>query len=219
MYRVTVRAFDGFFTETVDVTVAVNNKEEPGTVTVSSRQPQVNTPFIASLTDPDGSISNATWVWERSTDRVNWNEVSNSVLATYTPVSGDVGYYLRIVVTYVDGQGTDKRATSVSQYQVRESPVSNLPPRFPSSEDGRRLVREGNRPVMDVGDPVEAEDTDREDADSLTYSLSGPDADAFDIDDSTGQLRTKAAPDYETRTRYVLEVIATDPPTNRPPSP
>ena len=49
---------------------------------------------------------------------------------------------------------------------------------------------------MDIGRPVSATDADN---DALTYSLDdSTDADSFSIDASSGQLRTRAALDYET---------------------
>ena len=54
----------------------------------------------------------------------------------------------------------------------------------------------------DIGAPVAASDAD--DA-ALTYTLSGTDAASFDIDDrATGQLKTKADLDYETKASYAL---------------
>ena len=48
------------------------------------------------------------------------------------------------------------------------------------------------------------------DNDSLTYTLSGTDAAAFDIIRTTGQLKTKAALDYETQTVYTVTVAVSD---------
>ena len=41
---------------------------------------------------------------------------------------------------------------------------------------------------------------------TLTYSLSGTDASAFDIS-STGVITFKTAPDYETKSEYNIDVI------------
>ena len=42
------------------------------------------------------------------------------------------------------------------------------------------------------------------------YSLGGADADSFEIDSETGQLKTKAPIDYETQNTYTVTVTATD---------
>ena len=86
------------------------------------------------------------------------------------------------------------------------NPVHAAPPVFPATETGAREVPENTPPGVNIEDPVSATDADetgddttpvREFGDTLTYSLSGPDAASFDIDPSTGQLITKAALDFE----------------------
>ena len=64
-------------------------------------------------------------------------------------------------------------------------------------------------PNANIGDPVAAMDVD--DGDTLTYTLGDtPDDDAFAIVPTTGQLQTKAALDYETKTDYEVTVTAAD---------
>ena len=55
-----------------------------------------------------------------------------------------------------------------------------------------------------------ATDADTDSGDTLTYSLSGRDAASFAIIASSGQLQTKTALDYETKSRYSVTVTATD---------
>ena len=44
----------------------------------------------------------------------------------------------------------------------------------------------------------------------MTYSLGGTDASFFDIDTSTGQLKTKVALDHETKASYEVTVSVRD---------
>ena len=81
----------------------------------------------------------------------------------------------------------------------------NQPPAFPSTETGRRSIPEDT--TGNIGPPVTATDPD---ADTLTYSLSGTDANDFSINTSTGQVRTQAALDYETKDTYHVTVSVTD---------
>ena len=68
---------------------------------------------------------------------------------------------------------------------------------------------EGTAAGADIGAPVTwPEDPDVDDA--LTYTLGGTDAASFDIVRTTGQLQTKAALDYSTKTSYDVTVTATD---------
>ena len=83
-------------------------------------------------------------------------------------------------------------------------------PEFPEDEDGMRSVAENSAAGTEVGAPVAAIDKDADD--TLTYTLSGADADAFEIDSETGQITVGAgtALDAETRTEYSVDVTATD---------
>lgn len=45
---------------------------------------------------------------------------------------------------------------------------------------------------------------------TVTYTLTGTDSSAFNIDSSTGVVTFKVAPNYETKTSYVVTVVATD---------
>ena len=75
----------------------------------------------------------------------------------------------------------------------------NSPPEFPTAEDGARSVDENTPAGRNIGAPIRATDAD---SSRLTYSISGPDASSFDVVASSGQLRTKAALDYESRDSY-----------------
>ena len=84
----------------------------------------------------------------------------------------------------------------------------SLPPSFPATESGARAVPENTAAGVDFGEPFVA--TDPDSGDSLSYSLGSPDAASFAIDASTGQMRTEATLDHETRSEYSVTVIATD---------
>ena len=71
-----------------------------------------------------------------------------------------------------------------------------------------RTVDENEPAGTIVGAPFVATDADN---DRLSYFLSGTDAAAFEINSSSGQLRTRAVLDFETQQRYLVDVTATDP--------
>ena len=79
-------------------------------------------------------------------------------------------------------------------------------PAFPSTRT-ERMVAEDRGPTYAIGPPVAAIDGDN---DTLTYTLGGTDAASFDIDTTTGQLRTKAALDRETKSSYSVTVSVSD---------
>ncbi|MDE0638630.1 MAG: cadherin domain-containing protein [Candidatus Poribacteria bacterium] len=84
----------------------------------------------------------------------------------------------------------------------------NTPPVFSDGASTTRSIAENTASGTGIGSPISATDADI--GDTLTYSLSGTDAAAFSIDSSTGQLRTAAALDYETKKVYSLTITATD---------
>ena len=53
----------------------------------------------------------------------------------------------------------------------------------------------------DVGKPIPADDPENDD---LTYSLVGPDAGDFDVEDDSGQLLTRSPLDFETKTHFLV---------------
>ena len=79
--------------------------------------------LTATLTDPDGSISNITWQWASSPNgSSNWATISGAASARYTPVDGDVGNYLRAMASYTDGHGAGKSAQAVTANPVEDAP-------------------------------------------------------------------------------------------------
>ena len=104
----------------------------------------------------------------------------------------------------------------VAEAKVQRSEANNAAPVFPDQDIDRvgdqsvetsRSVEENTDPKVGFGDPVAAEDKD---GDLLLHTLSGPDAASFTID-NIGQLKTKAALDFETKPTYMVTVTANRP--------
>ena len=51
------------------MTVHVIDAEDPGTVSLTAREPQAGRTVVATLSDPDGGIILSTWKWESSDER------------------------------------------------------------------------------------------------------------------------------------------------------
>ena len=81
------------------------------------------------------------------------------------------------------------------------------PPEF-SVETASRTIAENTTTGVAIGAPVTASDPDT--ADTPACTLGGTDANFFDIDTSSGQLRTKAALDYEVKNTYQISVSVRD---------
>ena len=195
-----------------DVIITVTNVDEDGTVTLSAVQPRIGVPITATLTDPDGDISNVSWVWTNGSDTLDEDDAKK---ATYTPVADDNGKTLTATATYTDGHGPgkEKAGTSLNMVVVDNR---NRAPEFPDLDretEGRqtattREVAENTAAAADIADAVAA--TDPNTNDSLTYTLGGPDAASFDIVVGSGQLMTKAALNREVKDTYTVTVKATD---------
>ena len=233
-YKVTVVARDdaGHRSET-SVTVVVTNVNEDGSVTLSSIQPAVGTPLTATVTDPDGEVTNVIYQWTSGPTEASADveDIDNATSATYMPTAGDpadeddtgdIGNFLRVRVYYNDPQGPDDTDTAdtiehqrdvevVSKNAVRELPETNAAPVF-AERLVMREVAENTAADGAVGDPVKATDGDE---DVLTYSLSGgADKDAFKVDQASGQIKvgddTKL--NFEgTQATYTVEIKAEDP--------
>ena len=212
-YEVDVTATDANGSAVTRVTVDVTNVGEPGSLGLSSVQPQVEAAFTATLTDLDIVLGATTWTWERSTSSGGgWQLVSGATANSYTPVVGDIGYYLRVTATYRDGYSpdTDISISAVSRNRVQAKPPVNTAPEFPPGPT-TRSVPENARANVTVGTPVVAGDA--ETAGQLSYTLTG--SDKFTVDSATGQIRVAANPmfDYETVPSHTVTVTATDPGT------
>ncbi len=88
-----------------------------------------------------------------------------------------------------------------------EATAPNQPPMFDDVTGTARTIAENTPANRPIGERVTATDPD---GDQLTYYLEGTDADFFSITGRTGQLRTKAALDYETQDTYAVTVAVRD---------
>ena len=137
VYEVTVEATDGVgYTGTKDVKVTVTNVNEDGTVTMSQLQPRVGVPITASVTDPDGDVSNVTWQWYNGTftpENLDQNAaIAKATSATYKPVAADIDDIddtLTARAMYTDGHGEGKTAMGVSaNLRWPRTPGTSRPP-------------------------------------------------------------------------------------------
>ena len=206
------------------VTVNVTDVDDPGVVSLSAQQGQVNVALTARLTDDDATsdqIDDAKWKWEHSsTENGPWTEILTTTGVGYTPL-GVEDKYLRVTATYTDGHDSDKSEQVVSAHAVRAAPPNNAPPVFSDEDDGTpgaievgRKVDENSPPGTNVGKPVTANDSA---GDVLTYTFgTGNDEGSYRIDAATGQITVgpRTALDREgtpPNPDDTVEVIATDP--------
>ena len=200
-------------TPTIDailaVTITLTDQDDDGSITLSSDPPSAGTTVTATLEDQDGVKAGVavTWLWEISSDQNTWTPISDATTNSYTPGTDDIGDYLRVTATYADELGAGKTAQTESA-AILSAPPTNLQPSF-TDPTATRTVAENTPAGQPIGEPVAAAHLDT--VGTLTYSLGGNDAASFDLDTSSGQLKTKVVFDFETdATSYSVTVSVGD---------
>ena len=113
-------AADTAVDDSIGVTVTVTNVDEDGTVTLPATAPVVGTPIMARVTDPDNVVDGSvTWQWASSDAMAGtYTDIEAATDASYTPVDGDVGNYLRATASYDDGVGSTDTGEAISANPV-----------------------------------------------------------------------------------------------------
>ena len=192
----------------IDVTITVTDADEEGAITFSLVPPSAGTALTATLRDDDVPISGEAWSWEISDNgQTNWTNITGANASTFTPQHSDIGKYLRVKATYSDSFGENKEAQAVTG-AVLTTPPTNQQPSF-SDATATRSILENTAADTNIGGPLAAIHADN--VGTLVYSLDANDATNFDIDSSTGQLKTKTKFNYETPpTSYTVTVSISD---------
>ena len=122
VYEVTVVVSDpARNSDELAVRVTVTNVEETGTITFSSLRPKAGIPLTASLTDPDGGVTDLEWAWSRSGTGTDFEDDDRPMSATYTPVAADIGTTLTATATYRD----NSLAAGAADIPLLEAPSCN----------------------------------------------------------------------------------------------
>ncbi len=224
-YAVTVKASDGNGgTASIAVTVNLTDVEEalPNRVPVSDEGDSAertlaentaggeNVGLPLTATDPDEDTLTYSLSGEDA-DSFDLNAATGQLL-TKEGVSYDYENKSTYAVTVAAEDGGHAVATiavTVNLTDVEEVPPNNAPV-FDEGDSATRTLAENTAGGENVGLPLTATDPDE---DTLAYSLTGEDADSFDLNAATGQLTTRegAAYDYEAKSTYAVTVTAEDP--------
>ncbi|MCG9127098.1 cadherin domain-containing protein, partial [Candidatus Poribacteria bacterium] len=159
----------------------------------------VNIGSAVSATDADDDTLNYSL---GGTDATSFDIVSTSgQIRTKAALDYETKSSYSVTVTATDGNsGSDSISVTISVTDANDAPTF-------ASDSVSLSVAENTDADTVFGDPISATD---EDGDTLIYSLGGTDASSFTIDSTNGQLKTKAALDYETKSSYSVTVTATD---------
>ena len=175
------------------VTISIVNVEEAGSVTLQHEPLRNGTTITATLADPDGSVSDQAWHWNRSED-----VITDANANTYTATGDDVGHVLSATVHYRDGHGPGKSANAVTA-----SAVGNDAPTFSETTPSRSIDENANAGT-NVGTPITATDPN---GDSVQYSV--PSDSGFAVD-ANGQITSTSVLDHETSASHTVTLAASD---------
>ena len=125
------------------------------------------------------------------------------------------GNSLNIRNTVINGQSYTLVANKLASgsWEIEEIADSTAPtttnttPTFTEDTSTTRSVAENTSANVNIGNAVAATDPEN---DTLTYTLSSTDAASFDIESTTGQLKTKSTLDYKTKSTYTVTVTVSD---------
>ena len=155
---------------TTTVTLTLTNVDEAGALAAWSVAPNKDVALAApALTDPDGSISSKTYQWKKADSATGpYTNISGATSATYRPLVGDVGKYLKVVVSYTDGHGSGKSLTSAASAAVGNT---NAAPVITGSIAAAISGTIGQTFAPDIIDTGKFTASDPNSADTLTYAL------------------------------------------------
>ena len=226
-YAVTIAVADGnggsaSITVTINIT-DVNENRAPvfsdGTTTkrtvalpagIPAGDYDIGAPII--VTDPDGDTMTHTLggpnadLFHTYASRTANGAYSLQLTTRGKALHDGTGTTYSVIVSVSDTSGASSRITvTINVTDVNGN--TNTAPTFTDGTRTTRSIAENTAAGIHIGTAITATDVDN---DTLTYTLSGTDAAAFEIDATTGQLKTKAALDYETKTTYTVTVTASD---------
>ena len=166
--------------------------DQMGTVTLSSMAPVVGAALTATLTDPDGSVTGEAWQWSRSMMMDGtFMPIDGATMMAYTPMEGDVGYYLRVTVMYTDGHGSGKSAM-----ETTDEMVMVLSSDYTLSALDLWLYPMTD-PMTEIGDLTETFM-----ADTMSYMV--------DAENSVEQIKVNAVTNHDGATAAVTAMMGTD---------
>ncbi len=217
-YSLIITVSDGNLTDTIDVTInIVDVDESPVNTAPEFTDGDGTTRSVAENTGSGVDIGPAVSATDVDNDTLAYGLIgtdatsfsidsTNGQLRTSDDLDYETKPSYSVTITVSDGNGgSDSISVTIIITDVDESPTNNAP-EF-ASDSTTRFVQENTDPDINIGAAITATDADD---DTLTYTLSGTDASSFDIDSDTGQLKTSASLNFETKSLYSASVNVSD---------
>ena len=213
-YELELSVFDGDYTTTQEITIAVTNIDEAPsfaivTVDLPVSENTSGSIYTAQATDPEG----ATLTYSASgpdASLFTLDSTSGDLAFKNSPnyeqaLDSDADNTYQLDLTASDGALTSSQTLSITITDVNE-------PHSFASTSVNLLIDENNLSFAYIVEAAADEDQNQQ----LTYQLGGTDQAAFDFDASTRTLSFKANPDFETpadadgQNDYQVSITAAD---------
>src|SRR6185503_16565924 len=162
------------------------------------------------ITGNNGAVINPTSVTTGSTATFDGTRtVTGTAAAAASSNAGNVSVTFnqsgitQITISFESGQTSNPSAQQINLSDIAFTGINDAPT---ITSPAAVSVAEGTSTATVV---YTATATDV-DSPALTYSLSGTDSGAFSVDSTTGQVRFNSSPDFETKSSYSFNVVASD---------
>ena len=214
-YTVTVTASDGSFTDIITVTINIADVDENNPPVFTEGDSTTRT--VAEKTLDGVEIGTAIAATDADNDTLIYTlggtdaaifevEITTGQLKTKKILDFETQFTYKVTLTVSDGSLSDTINVTITVTDIDET-VPNRAPVFTDGDSTTRSVAENTAADTDIGTAIAATDPD---GNTLIYTLGGTDAATFDIDSTSGQLKTKAELNYETKKAYTLTITVSD---------
>ncbi|MDX9815157.1 MAG: cadherin domain-containing protein, partial [Sulfurimonadaceae bacterium] len=207
VYNVIIRATDNIGYTDQNVAITVTNVNEAPVITSSATATAIDensgagqVVYTVTSTDVDASATVSYSLSGTDASLFTIDSTSGEVTLTANPNFENKSSYSFNVIATDNGTLTDTKAVTLAINNVNEAPV------ITSSATATAI--DENIGAGQVVYTVTSIDVDA--SATVSYSLSGTDASLFTIDSTSGEVTLTANPNFENKSSYSFNVIATD---------
>ncbi|MCA1476157.1 tandem-95 repeat protein [Bradyrhizobium sp. NBAIM08] len=209
-YSIDVVATDGGdLSASRAVTISVTDADDAPTVTsgatgsVAENAATSTVVYQATATDPDATAPNNAISWSLTgTDAGAFSIDGNGQVTLNNSANYEAKSSYSINVVATDGGNLSaSQAVTINVNDVNEGPTV--------TSGGAASVTENAAASTVIYQAVASDPDTTAPNNTITWSLSGPDAASFSID-ANGQLRLNSPANFETKSSYAINVVATD---------
>ena len=203
----TVSVSDGSLSDTKTFTVDITGVNDAPVITSSEIATSIDensgagqVVYTVTSTDVDASATVSYSLSGADADLFTIDSTTGAVTLTANPNFENKSSYSFDVIATDNGTLTDTQAVTLAINDVNDAPVI--------TSDATATAINENSGAGQVVYTVTS--TDEDAGATVSYSLSGADADLFTIDSTTGAVTLTANPNFENKSSYSFNVIATD---------